>query len=113
MKSILVGLPENIFWVLFMDVHLHWLKCFWSCWSHWWIQGDFEFKSIGDKFPDSTPYIFMRQFPALLGVGTVILCYLTLRQSGVRPIIAYITTFLLIIENSNVTISRYILLDSP
>ena len=55
----------------------------------------------------------MRQFPALLGVGTVILCYLTLRQSGVRPIIAYITTFLLIIENSNVTISRYILLDSP
>lgn len=105
---------KYILGTFFMDVHPPLAKMlFGAVGAIGGFKGDFEFKSIGDKFPDSTPYIFMRQFPALLGVGTVILCYLTLRQSGVRPIIAYITTFLLIIENSNVTISRYILLDSP
>ncbi|KAK6203553.1 Pmt1 protein mannosyltransferase [Scheffersomyces amazonensis] len=77
------------------------------------FKGDFDFKTIGDKYPSTTPYLLMRQLPALLGIGTIILSYFTLRHSGVRPFIAFATTFLLIIENSNVTISRYILLDSP
>ena len=89
---------KYILGTFFMDVHPPLAKMlFGAVGAIGGFKGDFEFKSIGDKFPDSTPYIFMRQFPALLGVGTVILCYLTLRQSGVRPIIAYITTFLLII----------------
>ncbi|RLV92882.1 Dolichyl-phosphate-mannose--protein mannosyltransferase 1 [Spathaspora sp. JA1] len=98
----------------FMDVHPPLAKMLFAAVAAiGGFRGDFEFKSIGDVYPDSTPYVFMRQFPALLGVGTIIFCYLTLRQSGVRPIIAYVTSFLLLIENSNVTISRYILLDSP
>ncbi|EGW29916.1 uncharacterized protein SPAPADRAFT_68774 [Spathaspora passalidarum NRRL Y-27907] len=98
----------------FMDVHPPLAKMlFAAVGAIGGYKGDFEFKNIGDVYPSSTPYVFMRQFPALLGVGTIIFCYLTLRQSGVRPIIAYITSFLLLIENSNVTISRYILLDSP
>lgn len=98
----------------FMDVHPPLAKMlFAAVGAIGGFAGDFEFKSIGDKYPETTPYIFMRQFPALLGLGTVIFCYLTLRQSGVRPIIAYFTSVLLLVENSNVTISRYILLDSP
>lgn len=77
------------------------------------FNGDFEFKNIADVYPVDTPYVMMRFFPACLGVATVLLCYLTLRNSGVRPVIAFITASCLIIENSNVTISRYILLDSP
>nr|WOG36210.1 uncharacterized protein [Candida metapsilosis] len=98
----------------FMDVHPPLAKMlFAAIGSIGGFNGDFEFKKIGDKFPETVPYVFMRQFPALLGVATVVLCYLTLRQSGVRPIISFVTGLLLLIENSNVTISRYILLDSP
>ncbi|MCP8719098.1 MAG: phospholipid carrier-dependent glycosyltransferase [Asgard group archaeon] len=105
---------KYILGTFFMDVHPPLAKMlFGAVGTLGGFKGDFDFKSIGDKFPETTPYVFMRQFPALLGIGTVILCYLTLRQSGVRPIVAYATSFLLIIENFNVTISRYILLDSP
>lgn len=105
---------KYILGTFFMDVHPPLAKMlFGAVGALGGFKGEFDFKSIGDKFPENTPYVFMRQFPALLGIGTVILCYLTLRQSGVRPIVAYATSFLLIIENFNVTISRYILLDSP
>ena len=77
------------------------------------FKGDFTFEKIGNEYPDTTPYVFMRSFPAALGIGTVLLCYLTLRSSGCRPSICFITSLLLAIENSNVTISRFILLDSP
>ncbi|KAI5949320.1 PMT1 [Candida jiufengensis] len=98
----------------FMDVHPPLAKMLYALIGKiGGFNGGFEFKSIGDSFVEGVPYIFMRQFPALLGCGTVILCYLTLRQSGVNPIISFITSLLLIIENANVTISRYILLDSP
>lgn len=100
---------KYILGTFFMDVHPPLAKMlFGAVGTLGGFKGDFDFKSIGDKFPETTPYVFMRQFPALLGIGTVILCYLTLRQSGVRPIVAYATSFLLIIENFNVTISRYI-----
>lgn len=98
----------------FMDVHPPLAKMlFAAVASYGGFKGDFEFKSIGDYFPEGTPYVLMRQFPALLGIGTVLLAYFTLRSSGVRPVIAFATSFLLLVENSNVTISRYILLDSP
>ncbi|SCU82035.1 LADA_0C02608g1_1 [Lachancea dasiensis] len=77
------------------------------------FNGDFEFSSIGDHFPESTPYYFMRLFPSILGVLTVLLMYLTLRCSGVRIPIAFLVSLGFAVENSFVTISRYILLDSP
>lgn len=77
------------------------------------FKGDFDFAAIGDEYPRSVPYVLMRAFPALLGVATVLLCYLTLRASGVRPAVALITAACLLFENSFITISRYILLDAP
>lgn len=77
------------------------------------FNGEFEFKTIGDVYPKDVPYLLMRQFPAILGIGTVFLAYFTLKNSGVRPLVAFITSILLIVENANVTISRFILLDSP
>lgn len=77
------------------------------------FNGDFTFETIGLKYPEEVPYVLMRAFPALLGVGTVLMAYLTVRASGCRPVTALATAALLAVENANVTISRYILLDSP
>lgn len=77
------------------------------------FKGDFEFTNIGDDYPELVPYELMRMFPAVLGVATVVLCYLTLRASGVRPAVALATAACLLFENSFITISRYILLDAP
>ncbi|ODQ78626.1 glycosyltransferase family 39 protein [Babjeviella inositovora NRRL Y-12698] len=98
----------------FMDVHPPLAKMmFAAVGSLGGFKGDFEFKAIGDAFPVSTPYYLMRLFPAMLGVFTVVLFYLTLRASGCRKLVALITAAAFAVENSNVTISRYILLDSP
>ena len=77
------------------------------------FKGDFLFENIGDFFPETTPYYVMRLFASLCGSITCILMYLTLRSSGVKPVIGLIGTLIFIWENSFVTISRYILLDSP
>lgn len=98
----------------FMDVHPPLAKLlFAAVGSIAGFKGDFDFAHIGDVFPATVPYVLMRAFPAVLGLGTVFLCYLTLRSSGVRPIVAFTTAGALLVENSFVTISRYILLDSP
>lgn len=75
--------------------------------------GDFEFKDIGLAFPASTPYFAMRFFSAFLGLATVLLMYFTLRASGIRIWIAFVASLMFALENSFVTISRYILLDAP
>ncbi|CDO94156.1 unnamed protein product [Kluyveromyces dobzhanskii CBS 2104] len=75
--------------------------------------GDFEFKEIGLAFPESTPYYAMRLFSASLGLATVFLMYFTLRASGIRVWIAFVAALMFALENSFVTISRYILLDAP
>lgn len=77
------------------------------------FNGDFEFEQIGDIFPETTPYYVMRLFSASLGLVTVVLLYLTLRASGIRIWIAFVCALAFAVENSFVTISRYILLDSP
>lgn len=98
----------------FMDVHPPLAKMlFAAVGSIAGFKGDFDFAHIGDVFPASVPYVVMRAFSAVLGLGTVFLCYLTLRASGVRPVVAFVTAFSLLVENSFVTISRYILLDAP
>jgi len=98
----------------FMDVHPPLAKLlFAGIASLAGFKGDFDFEKIGDVYPNSTPYYWMRAFPAILGVGTVVLLYLTLRASGVRPLVALLSGLIFTYENANVTISRYILLDSP
>ncbi|CUM66320.1 uncharacterized protein PRCAT00003982001 [Priceomyces carsonii] len=98
----------------FMDVHPPLAKMlFAAVGAFGGFKGDFKFEKIADLFPKSTPYVLMRTFPAVLGIGTVILAYLTLRCSGVRPWVAFITSGALIFENATITLSRYILLDSP
>ena len=77
------------------------------------FQGDFDFEKIGMEFPNSTPYVYMRLFSACAGVITVLLMYFTLRSSGIRIWVAFLTTLCFVVENSFVTISRYILLDAP
>lgn len=98
----------------FMDVHPPLAKMLFAFVAYFaGFKGDFDFKKIGDTFPETTPYYFMRLLSASMGVGTVLLCYLSLRKSGCKPIVCWVTAFALIIENANATISRYILLDSP
>ncbi|CAI4058127.1 hypothetical protein N7582_001026 [Saccharomyces uvarum] len=98
----------------FMDVHPPLAKMLYAgVASLGGFQGDFDFENIGDNFPSTTPYVFMRFFSASLGALTVILMYLTLRYSGVRMWVALISALCFAIENSYVTISRYILLDAP
>jgi dolichyl-phosphate-mannose-protein mannosyltransferase len=98
----------------FMDVHPPLAKLlFAACGALGGFKGDFPFENIGDVFPPNVPYILMRQLSAFMGVGTVVFLYLTLRSTGCKSIVALFTASLLIIENGLVTISRYILLDSP
>lgn len=100
--------------IFFMDVHPPLAKMlFAGIGSLAGFKGDFSFDNIGDKFPATTPYFFMRLFSASLGVMTVLLLYLTLRASGVRIGVAFIAGLCFAVENSYVTISRYILLDAP
>ena len=98
----------------FMDVHPPLAKMIFAAIGKFaGFKGDFEFKEIGEHFPATTPYVALRMFPAILGLASVVLCYLTLKASGCRPFVCFITSAAFLIENCSVTISRYILLDSP
>ena len=49
------------------------------------FQGDFDFKDIGlDYLEPGVPYVAMRLLPAILGVLTVPLMFLTLKAYGCR-----------------------------
>lgn len=98
----------------FMDVHPPLAKMLYAgIASLAGFTGDFDFEHIGEAFPQSTPYVIMRAFPALLGLGTVFLMYLTLKASGVRSTVAFLASLIMIFENAFATISKFILLDSP
>lgn len=98
----------------FMDVHPPLAKLlFAAVGALGGFKGDFSFEKIGDVFPPNVPYVLMRQLSAFMGVGTVLFMYFTLRATGCNPLVSFFTAALLIIENGLVTISRYILLDSP
>ncbi|CCF60596.1 hypothetical protein KAFR_0K02400 [Kazachstania africana CBS 2517] len=105
---------EYIKGTFFMDVHPPLAKMLYAgVASLAGFDGSFAFEAIGDKFTTSTPYVVMRLFSATLGSVTVFLLYFTLRLSGVRVWVAFLTALGFVVENSFVTISRYILLDSP
>jgi dolichyl-phosphate-mannose-protein mannosyltransferase len=74
--------------------------------------GDFDFKDIG-KVYDSVPYVAMRMVPALLGIATVPLAYLTLRIMDCKVTTSLLGALFIVFENGMVTQSRHILLDSP
>lgn len=105
---------EYIRGTYFMDVHPPLAKMLFGAVGFLaGFQGDFDFENIGDKFPATTPYGIMRLFSGVLGSLTVVLMYATLRFSGVSIAVALLMSIAFVVENSFVTISRYILLDAP
>lgn len=99
----------------FMDVHPPLAKMLYAVVGYLsGYDGEFDFSKIGlDYISAHVPYVAMRMFPATLGILTVLLCYSTLRASGCHPFTAFFAGGLMAVENSLVTQSRYILLDSP
>lgn len=78
------------------------------------FDGEFDFKDIGkDYLEPKVPYVSMRLLPALMGVATIPTMFLTLKAYGCKTATAAMGAALLIFENSLVTQSRLILLDSP
>lgn len=70
----------------FMDVHPPLAKLLITL-AGWLagFNGDFDFKDIGkDYLEPGVPYVAMRMLPAIMGVLTVPLMFLTLRASGCR-----------------------------
>ncbi|RMZ81284.1 hypothetical protein DV737_g2558, partial [Chaetothyriales sp. CBS 132003] len=99
----------------FMDVHPPLAKLLITL-AGWLagFDGDFDFKDIGkDYLEPGVPYVYMRALPAILGVLTVPTLFLTLKAYGCKTATAVMGATLLIFENSLVTQSRLILLDSP
>ncbi|KAH9936900.1 glycosyltransferase family 39 protein [Epithele typhae] len=74
--------------------------------------GNFDFKDIA-KVYTNVPYVAMRMVPALMGVATVPLAYLTLRALDCRVTTALLASLFVTFENGMITQSRHILLDSP
>ncbi|KIM59014.1 glycosyltransferase family 39 protein [Scleroderma citrinum Foug A] len=76
------------------------------------FDGEFDFKDIGKEFAN-TPYVAMRMVPAVLGIATIPLAYLTLRALECKASTALLASLFLTFENGLITQSRHILLDSP
>ena len=93
------------------------------------FDGQFDFKDIG-KYADpllvnsfilpgcsrvyeQVPYVAMRMLPAILGVATIPLSYLTLRALDCRASTALLAALFVTFENGLITQSRHILLDAP
>lgn len=78
------------------------------------FDGEFDFKDIGkDYIEPGVPYVAMRMLPAIMGVLTVSLMFLTLKATGCRSSTAVMGAGVVIFENALTTQSRLILLDSP
>lgn len=68
---------------------------------------------ITSRVYDKVPYVAMRMVPALFGVATVPLSYMTLRLMDCKVTTALLAAIFITFENGMVTQSRHILLDSP
>lgn len=61
------------------------------------FDGEFDFKDIGnDYLAPGVPYVAMRLLPAILGILTVPIMFLTLKATGCRTLIASMGASLLI-----------------
>ncbi|KAJ5397099.1 hypothetical protein N7509_005212 [Penicillium cosmopolitanum] len=99
----------------FMDVHPPLAKLLITL-AGWLagFDGEFDFKDIGkDYLEPGVPYVAMRLLPAILGVLTVSLMFLTLKATGCRSVTAVLGAGIVIFDNALTTQSRLILLDSP
>ncbi|KAJ5124727.1 uncharacterized protein N7515_008552 [Penicillium bovifimosum] len=99
----------------FMDVHPPLAKLLLTL-AGWLagFDGNFDFKDIGkDYLEPGVPYVAMRMLPAILGVLTVPLMFLTLKVTGCRTSTSLLGAGLVLFDNALVTQSRLILLDSP
>lgn len=77
------------------------------------FKGDFNFHDIGvDYKRHGVPYVGMRAFSGVFGVATVPVSFLTVRAVGGGHLAALAAGLLVLFENSLVTQSRLILLDS-
>ncbi|KAM0786715.1 hypothetical protein ACM66B_002157 [Microbotryomycetes sp. NB124-2] len=100
----------------FMDVHPPLAKLLITLMAYMsgFKGGSFDFKDIGREYgPDHVPYIAMRLLPATLGLLLVPMAYMTLRALQARPTSALVGALLILFDNSLITQSRFILLDSP
>lgn len=78
------------------------------------FDGNFDFKDIGkDYVEQNVPYVAMRMLPAIMGVLTVSLMFLTLKATGCRTSTSIMGATVVIFDNALTTQSRLILLDSP
>lgn len=97
----------------FVDVHPPLVKL-----AFYWIgvvcgwDGEFEFANIGDSFDTSVPFVAMRLFPAICGIASILIVFKTLRYSC-RSSVAFFGALILLVENSIVTQSRFMLLEGP
>ncbi|KAK3815670.1 MAG: LOW QUALITY PROTEIN: glycosyltransferase family 39 protein [Linnemannia gamsii] len=82
-----------------------------------WIFGldpSFDFKDIGlDYLAPKVPYVAMRMMCGLMGVAVVPMAFYTIKNSGHSLHASILAAVLVLFENSIVTQSRLILLDSP
>ncbi|PVU94435.1 hypothetical protein BB561_002535 [Smittium simulii] len=75
--------------------------------------GKFDFKTIGlDMAAAKVPYAAMRFMPAILGVAVVPITYVTMASFGCSEEASILGSLFVAFENSFMTISRLILLDS-
>ncbi|KAG0279176.1 hypothetical protein BGZ96_002031 [Linnemannia gamsii] len=99
----------------FMDVHPPLAKMLIAFTG--WIFGldpSFEFKEIGlDYLMPKVPYVAMRMMCGLMGVAVVPMAFYTIKNSGHSLHASILAAVLVLFENSIVTQSRLILLDSP
>ncbi|KAJ5885001.1 Dolichyl-phosphate-mannose--protein mannosyltransferase 1 [Penicillium taxi] len=99
----------------FMDVHPPLAKMLLTL-AGWLagFDGQFDFKDIGKDYTEpGVPYVAMRLLPAIMGVFTVSLMFLTLKATGCRTSTAVMGAGAVIFDNALTTQSRLILLDSP
>ncbi|CRG82950.1 dolichyl-phosphate-mannose-proteinmannosyltransferase [Talaromyces islandicus] len=99
----------------FMDVHPPLAKLLITL-AGWLagFDGNFDFKDIGmDYIEPGVPYVAMRLLPAVLGVLTIPLMFLTLKATGCRTSTSVLGALLVTFDNALTTQSRFILLDSP
>ncbi|KAF9085904.1 hypothetical protein BGX23_009297 [Mortierella sp. AD031] len=99
----------------FMDVHPPLAKMLIALTG--WIFGldpSFDFKEIGlDYLAPKVPYVAMRMLCGLMGVAVVPMAFYTIKNSGHSLHASILAAVLVLFENSIVTQSRLILLDSP
>jgi len=72
---------------------------------------NFNFENIGDKYPDSS-YVWLRLVPIIAGTLLPLIIYFLARKLKISEILSFVAATLVILENSLLVQSRFILLDS-